>query len=80
VQVPGGGRAEADQKLESHTRSGVGAGVARRMLRIAQLQRDLMAFQEPQDTAREFRSAVQIVSPPPDQFLTSVAFPLADVT
>ncbi len=37
------------------------------MLRIAQLQHDLMAFQESQHTAREFRSAVQIVSRPPDQ-------------
>jgi hypothetical protein len=35
------------------------------MLRIAQLQRDSMAFQESQDTAGEFKSAVQIVSPPP---------------
>jgi hypothetical protein len=41
------------------------------MLRIAQLQRDSMAFQESQDTAREFKSAVQIVSRPPDQILSS---------
>jgi len=41
------------------------------MLRIAQLQRDSMAFQESQDTAREFKSAVQIVSRPPDQSLNS---------
>ena len=43
------------------------------MLRIAQLQRDLMAFQECQNTAREFRSAVQIVSRPPDIFKTKLS-------
>jgi len=35
--------------------------------RIAQLQRDSTAFQKSQETASEFRLAVQIVSLPPDQ-------------
>jgi hypothetical protein len=35
---------------------------------IAQRQADSMAFQEAQDAAHEFRSAVQIVSRPPDHF------------
>ena len=68
AQVPGNGASEGRPELcESHTRCGVDAGGTRRMLRIAQLQRDLVALHESQDTAREFRSAVQIVSRPPDQ-------------
>jgi len=42
------------------------------MVRIAQLQRDSMAFQKSQDTAGEFRSAVQIVSRPPDHFRVQI--------
>lgn len=61
---------ERSPRCQSGTRGAVswGSQSRRRMLRIEQLQPDSMAFQKSQDTAREFMSAVQIVSRPPDHF------------